>query len=268
MLIGGRLHRFTPLIVCGRQRAGTRYVTNLLNSFPRVTLQGEIPNTVMAAMERFLAEVDAFYEERAGLGEPRHEKQRRNWLRKKGPLIFALWSSIGQDTFIPAHPECRYFGYKRPNNEHYFDLYEAAFEEKPPVYVFCVRNFADNYLSIKSRWRERTIEQVADDYLASLNQYARMSAAAPDRVLLVNLDDMKREGFSYFERRVVRPLGLKLNDERRAELSQLGPVNRTEHDNAMPRRRTLDAAEQAYIQSRPELDAAFAALCEADPGHD
>lgn len=266
MIAGTRLERLTPLIVCGRQRAGTRFVANLLNSFEAVTLQGEIPNPVMTAMERFLKEVDVYYEQRGESGRRRFEKQNLTWLRKKGPLVLSLWASVGQDSFVEPGPECRYFGYKRPNNEYYFDFYETCFNKCRPVYVYCIRNFVDNYLSIVSRWPDRSIDQVATEYLGSVRQYTRMKTAAPDRVLLMNLDDHIRMGFDYVERNVLTPLGLPVDQERRAALAEQGPVNRTEHENNRPRRRELTEAELDFLQSRPELKQEFAALSEASQG--
>lgn len=251
----------TPLIVCGRQRAGTRFVANLLSSFETVTLQGELPNPVMRALQRFVTDVDGYYRKQAEGG--RRERAYKAWLRKKEELVFALWSGVSQAGAIEPAPRCRYFGYKRPNNEFYFDFYETTFSTRSPMYVYCVRNFADNYLSIVSRWPDREIAQVADDFLASVRQYHAMKVAAPDRVLLFNLDDHIRLGFDYVERNVLRPLGLEPDTEQRGELAARGAANTTEGHLKRVRRRELTDEERIYIQENPELETEFAALCEA-----
>ena len=251
----------TPLIIVGRQRAGTRFLTDILNSFTGVAIQGELPNPVMRAVEQMIRSVDAFYSELAETGAARHRVQREGWLKKREYLIFSIWENAGQGTRVKFNSKTRYIGYKRPNNESYFDFYEASFRFRPPFYIYCTRNFVDNYLSIISRWPERTIEQVASDYLESTAQYHRMSARAPERALLFNLDDYIKHGLQYIENFITAPLGLHLGNEHRQRLKKVKARNRTAEDLKLPRRKVLTTEEQQFIHAHPELEREFEKLC-------
>ena len=85
--------KVTPLIIAGRPRAGTRYLTDVLNRFEDVAIQSEIPNPVMAAIHRFFRDTDNYYRG-AGDSEERGERgpgELAAWQSKKTSLMFALW---------------------------------------------------------------------------------------------------------------------------------------------------------------------------------
>lgn len=250
----------TPLIIVGRQRAGTRFLTDTLNSFAGVAIQGELPNPVMHAVEQMIRSVDAFYSRMAETGAARHQIQLEGWLKKREYLIFSIWENAGQGTRVRFNSKARFIGYKRPNNESYFDFYEASFRFRPPFYVYCTRNFVDNYLSIISRWPERTIEKVAVDYLESTAHYHRMTARAPERTLLFNLDDYIEHGLQYIEDCIIAPLGLHLGKEHRERLKKVKARNRTAEDLKLPRRKSLTTEEQRFVNMHPELDREFEKL--------
>ena len=256
------IDEITPLIVCGRQRAGTRFITEILSSFEEVTLQGEIPNPITQEMKNFIEHCDRVYDKQVADGDsPRRERQRKAWRDKKKRLIFDLWAGLTQSRRVEASSNCRYFGYKRPNNEIYFSFYEELFSDPMPNYVYCIRNFEDNYLSIVSRWPERRINAVADDYMASIVQYRKMLSSAPGRVHIFDLDAHIREGAPYVYRAVLEPLKLvPFNDDHRQKIEALGPVNTTEGTEKMPRRRVLTENEIAFIASRPDIAAAHAKI--------
>lgn len=242
-----------PLIVCGRQRAGTRFITNALNSFDAVCLQGEIPNPVMNSAVHFIAQCDAFYTRAAKSGAA-GSRQLRLWKRKRVRLMFEIWAGTSQIAREPISEACRYYGYKRPNNERLFEIYENIFTVNKPIYVYCIRNFRDNFLSIVSRWPERTIDQVAEDYLSSLDQLEVMKAAAPDRVLVFDLDEHIRSGWPYVEAAILDPLGLEYHsDAHRDQLAGAGPVNSAEAITKRAKRDRLTEDEQGYLDAHPEL---------------
>jgi hypothetical protein len=249
-----------PLIICGRQRSGTRFLTNVLNSFGEVAIQGELPNPVMRAAQSMVQSIDDFYAETAKFGERKAQREYQSWLKKKEDLIFSIWEHSGQARREPCHKHTKYFGYKRPNNESYFAFYEASFKYRPPMYVYCTRNFVDNYLSIASRWPERNIERISVEYMQSTEQYHRMFAGAAGRVLLFNLDDHIKHGLRYIEENIIVPLGLELANDHRAELEKMGASNRTEEDLKLPRRKELTDAEQSFLRAHPELQMAFETL--------
>jgi hypothetical protein len=242
-----------PLIVCGRQRAGTRFITQALNSFYEVSLQGEIPNPVMKSAIRFISDCNKFYAN-AAKSETSGTAQLRRWERKRVQLMFEIWAGASQSNRQPIPKDCKYIGYKRPNNEQFFEFYESVFINQKPRYIYCIRNFRDNFLSISSRWPERTIDQVAKDYLGSLDQLEKMKAAAPERVLVFDLDEHIRSGWSYAETAILMPLGLKPRDDaHRDVLALAGPINTTEAIIEKPRRKELTAEELVYLYAHPAL---------------
>lgn len=250
-----------PLIIFGRQRAGTRFLTEVLNSFDEVAIQGELPNPVMRSAKRLIQDIDRFYAEMAKTGDQKGRREYEGWLKKKEDLVFSIWEHAGQSRRVKYHANTKYFGYKRPNNESYFTFYERSFRHRRPTYVYCTRNFVDNYLSIVSRWPERNIELISAEYIKSTVQYQKMAARTPRRVLLFNLDDHVMRGFAYVEQNIIAPLGLKLTKDHRQELEQKSAINRTEEDLNIPRRRELTKAEQDFIRAHPELDSEFRKLC-------
>lgn len=252
-----------PLIILGRQRAGTRFLTNILNSFDDVAIQGELPDPVIRSAVRLVQQVDGFYAEMARSGNSKEQREYKGWLRKKEDLIFSIWEHAGQSRRVQYHADTKYFGYKRPNNEAYFTFYEKSFLHRRPIYVYCTRNFIDNYLSIVSRWPERSIERVSTEYMDSTMQFHKMTAGAPGRVLLFNLDDYVRFGFAYIEENIITPLSLDLTEHRRQELESMSGANRTEEDLNIPRRRELTRLEQDFILAHPELESEFRKLCRA-----
>jgi len=255
------LKNVTPLIVVRRQRAGTRYLTEVLNSFDDVTIQGEIPNPVMRSLVKFIQESEKYYRGAAKWENPRRVREYQAWTEKKRDLIYAMWANTTQSRRLNPSPDCRYYGYKRPNNEFYFDFYEKHLADQKAVYVYCVRNFVDNYLSISSRWPDRTIEMVADDYLKSVEHYRKIKQAAPDRVLLFNLDDHIKYGFGYLDKNIIEKLDLDLKEDLRTYLAGMGAKNQTVNVSANPRREALTNEEEAYLLSRPALHTEFQKLC-------
>jgi hypothetical protein len=253
--------RAIPLIIVGRQRSGTRFLTNVLNSFERVSIQGELPNPVMQAASTFMERVDEHYRTATSDGAKKSKGEFTGWQKKREDLIFSIWEHAGQSRRQAYDEKTRYFGYKRPNNEFYFSFYERFFTYRRPRYVFCVRNFADNYLSIVSRWPERGIEDVSEDYLRSVAQYRMMKLEAPGRVLLFNLDDFRSRGLPYLRQNIFKPLRLRVSRDHRKELTGMSAVNRTV-DLKLKRRRELTKAEADYVKSRPALISAYEALCE------
>ena len=245
----------------GRTRGGTRFITNLLNSFPAVTLQGEIPDPVMDALGEFIDRVEHYYRDRADRRGEAGLKQFALWNDKKKALIFSFWAGTSQASRAQPGANCTYFGYKRPEHEKYFEFYEHHFPEGEARYVFCVRNFVDNYLSIKSRWPARKIEAVAEHYIESIRQYQKAVEVAADRIVLFNLDDHIKYGLDYTQSSVLKPLGLQPAQTHRDKLMAKGPTNTTEGDHGRKRRTELNPRERAFVASRPELDDLFQALC-------
>jgi hypothetical protein len=255
----------TPLIIVGRQRAGTRFLTDALNSFDHVTIQSEVPSQVMRSAERMMRETENYYQTVSESGGARRKAEYERWRTKRVDLLFAIWADASQGGRIKAHKNCRYFGYKRPGHEFLFSFYESMLENKKPYYIYCTRNFIDNYLSVISRWPDRSIEKVADDYRESIKQFNKMKCMARDRVLVFNLDQHKRGGIAYLEEHIIRPLGLSLSETQRKFLTEMGPVNQTESLEGVKRRHELTAEEASFIRSRRDLTRDFRRLTSLQP---
>ena len=248
-----------PLIIVGRQRAGTRYLTDALNALPQVCLQSELPNPVMRSVARMMTQIENYYRRSAATGGARRDREYGRWRNRREELLFAIWKNAGQSSGQEPDPNCRYFGYKRPNNEFYFEFYESMFEKRKPIYAYCIRDFIENYLSVKSRWPEREIGEVADQYLRSVHQFEKMRAAAGERVLLFNLNLSESQGIDYIDTHIVKPLGLALTDSQRAHIVGIGRRNTTENIGKARRRKMTDE-ETAFVNARPELDSEFRRL--------
>ena len=85
---------FTPLIICGRQRAGTRFITSALNKSKAACIQPEIPPAVTRSFVDFINGVDKFYIKQAESGDSRREGQLKIWKQKKPALIFNMWEEF------------------------------------------------------------------------------------------------------------------------------------------------------------------------------
>ncbi|MFN4230729.1 sulfotransferase [Parvibaculum sp.] len=126
MIVIPSSNKVHPLVVAGLGRSGTRFVTNLLNAHQHVTLQGEIPNGVFGEIKQLFHLLDRHY----GNGRNRPENPRRQkeiWEAKKREMVFAVWAFGGQDPIVRIKPRTRYFDYKRPGHEEYFEFYSRIF---------------------------------------------------------------------------------------------------------------------------------------------
>lgn len=249
--------QFTPLIVCGRPRAGTRYVTHVLNKFGTVQLQGEIPLGVMKAMHAFIEGVESDYESAANKGEERWVRQLERWRTNKEALIASCWTYLPKDGSATVRKNLQYYGYKRPGHEHYIQFYERHLTSRKPIYIYCIRAFREHYLSVKSRWPKRPIDKVAKDYLDSIRCYWAAKEICGGRLLTFILDDLEELGFVTMEKRILEPLDLPVDELRRESLQGIGAKNRTCEDLGLRRRYELTDEEADYIAQNSELTTAF-----------
>ena len=208
----------TPIIVAGPQRCGTRFVTNILNSVPEVTVHGEIPLPIMKYLIKVVNECEARYlnDQRKYIGE--------NWNAKKQDFMFATWANMSKGKNLGFHSKCLYYGYKTPFHEKYFDFYNSFFYPTRPKYVCCIRFFHDHYFSVHARWPHRSIVKVSKRYVQSLRQIRYMKKKRREDVMLFFLDDYKRTGFEYVRQSIFFPLGLH-NLSPAEQKAQQGPVN-------------------------------------------
>lgn len=242
----------TPLIVAGPQRSGTRFVTNVLNSVPEVTIQDEIRDSVMLSLVNLAKTCDKVY-------SLSHRKSRsENWDFTKRDFMFAAWANLTQGKRKKITSDCLFYGYKTPFHEMYFDFYNAFFAPIRPKYVCCVRLFIDNYLSVHARWPEKSIVSVAKKYVQSLRQLRYMKETRPDDVFFFFLDDYKKIGFQYLRERIFDPLGLSdlVAAKRKAEQ---GPANASVQ-KGVQKRNQLNRMQMLLLKIYPHALQAYDSL--------
>jgi len=246
----------TPIIVAGPQRSGTRFITNVLNSVPGVTIHGEIPAPVINNIIKVIRKCDQKY-----LRE-NIENSRKNWSITKRDFMFAAWANLNKGKRKKPDENCVFYGYKTPFHEKYFDFYNTFFDPIQPKYVCCVRGFIDHYLSVQARWPavqarwpERNILFVAWKYVQSLRQLRYMKAQRPNDVLLFFLDDYKKIGFQYLRDRIFSPLGLyKLEAAQRRAAK--GAVN-TAEQKGVQKKTQLTILQALYLKTNPQALQAY-----------
>jgi len=245
--------KVTPLIIVGPPRSGTRFITNVLNEVPGVTVQGEIPVFII---DRIIRTVKRFQRMYVTAG-PEKELPDKFSLASKD-FMFAVWANLQKGKRREAGDDCRYFGYKTPYHEKYFDFYNTFFDPVQPIYICCIRRFEDHLLSVQARWPGRGIAYVALRYILSLRRIRLMKEKRPDRVLLFFLDDYKAQGSSYLHEKIFVPLELK--DVRAAvKRAELGPVN-TSVKHGCLRKDMLAGRQQLFLKLFPRPLQDFEAL--------
>lgn len=237
--------KIVPLIVAGPPRSGTRFVTNVLNKVPGVTINGEIPDPIMNSVVRLVKKCDRMYRSN------QDESWALNWDLTKRDYMFAVWATLNKSRILKADPECVFFGYKTPFHEKYFDFYNAFFHPVQPRYVCCVRSFPDHLLSVQARWPGRVLPYVAFRYVMSLRRLRSMKEKKPDQVLLFFLDDYKKIGNRYLSEKIFKPLGLE-DVTSAIQKAEQGPVNTSEQLGCQRKFRLSKNQEQLLrIYPRP-----------------
>ena len=238
----------TPLIVAGPPRSGTRFVTNVLNSVPWVTIQGEIPTPIMSSVIHLLDQADNVFTKN---GKAAWQK---NWQATKRDLMFALSGNLTKGSRIQSEEVCLYYGYKTPNHEHYFDIYNKFFHPIRPKYICCVRSFTEHFLSVKARWPQRSIMSVSKRYVKSLQQIRHMKNQRPNDVCIFILDRYIDMGMGHLLNNVFYPLGLDDVGQALDKAGQ-GPVN-TSDQLGVQRQREVTKWQSLFLRaySRPERE--------------
>jgi len=233
-----------PLIIAGLPRSGTRFVTNVLNAVPGVTIQSEIPEPVITTIKNLIETCDAVY-------TPKNKKNWGEcWDATKRDFMYSVWANLTKSTRRKSAAETLFYGYKTPGHEFYFDFYNHFFYPIQPKYVCCVRSFVDHFLSVQARWPKRDIRMVSKSYIQSLNQIACMKKQKPDHVILFVLDDYKTRGFQYLRDQVFEPLCLQDVAAAEKKASQ-GAVN-TSLQHAVTRKEGLSTKQKVFLKLFPQ----------------
>ncbi len=188
----------------------------ILNKEGRSCLQGEIPHSVAVPMLRYMKALSIHY---------RDGSTREPFLSKGHQPFERIFESACKSRVI-RRKGAIYFGHKTPRHERYFVDYETSFQHLNPRYVYCRRNPAAVWKSLRNmKWNQYTeVEDFISDWKDSVDHYRRMKAAAPERVYMFDLDRFVADGkgvvaemFSF--------LGLDLDSSRAQELGSLPNTN-------------------------------------------
>lgn len=252
-----------PLIVVGPPRSGTRFVTDVLNCVPGITLQGELNNYVMDMICQIVQKCDIVYGPDAVLNRKRYydgtiRDLTKNWDATKRDFMFSAWANLGKVVRRDCAPDCRYYGYKTPWHEFHFDFYNTFFHPVKPRYIYCVRQFKGHFLSVTARWPERSIRFVAQKYVRSVRQARYMKQQRPDEVMIFVLNDYKQQGIQYLRQRLFEPLGITdvAEAEHRAEQ---GAVN-TAGQLGFQKKANLTMLQKLFLKLYPHPLREFDAL--------
>ena len=236
--------RAGPLIVCGMGRSGTRMCANILSNSSEVELQGEIGGPAGSKMLGWL--------EAAHAQSPADDPHRVYRLAR----VTFREGSAGRPQ---DRPDARWFGYKSPRHERYFQRYEVLFAdpERRARYVYCLRNPFHVWRSYRAMpWNKfRDVREFLPAWLRSVQTYEAMIDAAPDRVSLFNLDAMVRspDRLEWLTPTLLAPLALSPDTFRK-------PVDSLKNSNSAANKVGAEpqeppAADLAFIADHPEAAA-------------
>ena len=231
-----------PLIVCGMGRSGTRMCANILTNSKQVELQGELGGP---AGTRLLAWLETARAQRGEAAFVETYEQARKAFR------------LGAAGKSAERPEALWFGHKTPRHERHFRRYEAIFDdpENRAIYVYCIRNPFDVWRSYRAMpWNKfQTVQDFLNAWLRSVGTYEAIAGAAPDRILLFNLDQMIRaeEWSDYLTPTLFAPLGLHAS-------SFLHPVQTLRNSNSSlnktgARPEPISEEDRRAIADHPEV---------------
>lgn len=195
-----------PLIVCGMGRSGTRMCANILSNSSDIELQGEVGGPAGSRMMNWLEAVHA--------QSPDDDPHRIYRLAR----VTFREGSAGRPQ---DRPRARWFGYKSPRHERYFERYEALFSDpkRPARYVYCLRNPFHVWRSYRAMpWNKfKDVRAFLEAWVRSARTYEAMVEAAPGRVILFNLDDMVRsdDRLKWLTPVLLEPLGISPESFRR-----------------------------------------------------
>lgn len=233
----------TPIIVVGPPRSGTRFITNVLNAIPGVTIHGEIPEPIINNVLRVVNKCDQMYVNN------QFRNSAQNWDLAKREFMFASWATLNKNKPRKSDKDSIYFGYKTPFHEKYFDFYNNYFYPNQPEYICCIRSFPGHLLSVQARWPKRITPYIAFRYIMSLRQIRSMKEKKPDQVLLFFLDDYKKIGNRYLSEKIFKPLGLE-DIEPAIRKAEQGPVNTLEQLGCI-RNERLSNIQEFFLKIYP-----------------
>ena len=261
MLLNPALNSAKPLMVVGLPRCGTRFIANAFNQHPAVHLNGEIPHVTMKAAIEFVTATDEFFTGRDRVLTNRdtaYVPVDSAWTAHRRELLYAMWASLpkGVPPALPNHA-VDWYGHKTPSHDQFWEFYRDFFAGSGPKYVFCMRGFADNYIS-RDAIGAKPIAQVAKQYRAAVNRYADMKEALGDDVSLFILEDLREGGVDYLREVLFDRLGIPVSADVLTRIDPNRPANSSAQKGV--EKRSLNDAERAFIAKHPDLVEALDAV--------
>ena len=261
MLLNPALDNARPLMVVGLPRCGTRFIANAFNQHPAVHLNGEIPHVTMKAAIEFVTATDEFFTGRDRVLTNRdtaYVPVESGWTSHRRELLYAMWASLpkGVPPALPNHA-VDWYGHKTPNHDQFWEFYRDFFGGSGPKYVFCMRGFADNYIS-RDAIGAKPIAQVAKQYITAVNRYADMKEALGNDVSLFVLEDLRQGGVDYLREVLFDRLDIPVSADVLTRIDPNTPANSSAQKGV--EKRSLNDAEQAFIAKHPDLVEALDAV--------
>jgi hypothetical protein len=203
----------TPLFIFGMGRSGTTNAQRVANAHPLVMLNGEITLTLL---KQFIALLDA--------ADHAHDGARADaWLARKADYIFESFGYLSKGGRGKLHrrADARYMGHKTPRLESLFDEYETHFGSAglKPRYFYCARNPFDCWRSYRAaEWNRYDVQGFLAHYVKSFERLEDIQARVPERIGVLNLDELIAQGdpVAFYREKLFEPLGLDM-PERVAE---------------------------------------------------
>lgn len=199
---------YTPIVICGMGRSGTRNVADNIARHPKVQIYGEIPPQMMDSFLNFYSTVDYSYSRSEFKG---------SWEKRKEEFFFDCLNNISKEKIELKKVEREYVGYKSPRHEQFFEKIEACFakSEKKPIYIYCARDALSCWRSYRSmEWNKLSIQDFFSEYISSFNKFFEMSEKYSDRVVVFNLNEYKscEDKLVYFKNRILKKVGMNDSD--------------------------------------------------------
>ncbi|CAB4908084.1 unannotated protein [freshwater metagenome] len=254
MLLNPVLDNARPLMVVGLPRCGTRFIANAFNKHPAVHLNGEIPHVTMKAAIEFVTATDEFFTSRDRVLTNRDNAYvtiESGWTTQRRELLYTMWASLPKSVpvALPDH-SVGWYGHKTPNHDQFWEFYRDFFGGSGPKYVFCMRGFADNYIS-RDAIGAKPIAQVAKQYRAAVNRYADMKEALGDDVSLFILEDLREGGVDYLREVLFDRLSIPVSADVLTVIDPHTPANSSAQKGI--EKRSLNDAERAFIAKNRDL---------------
>jgi hypothetical protein len=196
------------IVLCGMPRSGTRQFADVLNQHPNICIQGESSRHSVPAIATFLGKLEKIYP-----SADRHQAEEQRY--RALALAFAA-AGKGRPRLAP---KADIHGIKSPNHELvHCDLTRLiGAYASPVVYLYCIRNLRESYLSYLSMRFAKTVQMYIRTYLGSLAAAMAINEAseanpAKVRISVLHLDDFisTSDQGAWLSRRLFDPLGLKV----------------------------------------------------------